>query len=160
MSWKCLPSSVIHTFKAWVFDMVHLLYYENYRGKKVMTWGQMRLGSVAAAGGGKGYEVMPSFLMANMLEVNICTWLMPWEHSCGISHPHVSSTLTVSSWSSVDHTPRPHNGKVMVWLQPDNLGLESLLVCTHNQNRNYIRQQEDIVLCFWPSVFCGVLYII
>ncbi len=58
--------------------MVHLLYYENYRGKKVMTWGQMSLGSVlAAAGGGKGYEVMPSFLMANMLEVNICTWLMP-----------------------------------------------------------------------------------
>lgn len=52
-------------------------------------------------------------------------------------------------------------GKSWYDFSPDNLGLESLLVCTQNQNRNYILQQENIVslYCVWPSVFCWVLLV-
>lgn len=52
-------------------------------------------------------------------------------------------------------------GKSWYDFSPDNFGLESLLVCTQNQNRNYILQQENIVslYCVWPSVFCWVLLV-
>lgn len=43
----------------------------------------------------------------------------------------------------------PVMGKSWYDFSPDNLCLESLLVCTHNQNTNYIRQQEHIV-----SLYC------